>query len=697
MHGRREICGAQPLRVRRGGFLREGFSKHPRSAAGSSRIPFVQRGLRAPAGWLRHGAILLLDSAIICVAFYLGFAVRFEGQIPSASLAQFWRYLPLLLAIRLPLNLLLGIHRWSFRFSGLYEAMRVVLATLTGSACFVTVFYFIQRANENIYLGPPRSVVLIEFFMTTTLMGVLRFSPRFARVWFLGRMRSRDGKVGALIVGAGSAGELLLRDLQRSKDHSYEVVGFVDDDRAKRGLSIGGRPVLGSLDEVAEIARSREVRELLFTIPSLPAARLREILNSCAELKLSYKILPVSYTYLSSRVKAAMLRELEPEHLLPRDQVHFDEHEMRALIEGRRILVTGAGGSIGSEICRSIAARGPASLVLLDMNENELYLLYRELQLRHPEVALDVEVADIRDRPKVLRVGRKYLPQDVFHAAAHKHVPLMEDAPEEAIKNNVFGCLNVLDMAEEAGTSRFVLISTDKAVRPSSVMGASKKIAEMMVRERTSRLGGGFTAVRFGNVLGSAGSVVPLFKAQIAQGGPVTVTHHDCRRYLMTVGEAVGLVLLAGLGGHGDLCVLEMGEPIRILDLARLMITMAGLVPDQDIRIVFTGLRPGEKLEEELLTEEELRHSRRLDRGIRVILSPPPSASLMGEISRLEAVAQAGDRATLVAALQSLLPDYLPMLSPGGAEELVTGQNHRNLPAATRLGTAAARKGGQGP
>jgi FlaA1/EpsC-like NDP-sugar epimerase len=608
-------------------------------------------------GWLvgphRQWLLLGIDAVLVGVALYIAYLLRFDGTIPATYKAQFARFLPVVLLIRVPLHWGFGIHRWSFRLAGLSEAVRIVLTSVAGSTAFVAFPYFLRIVT------PPRSVVVIEFFLTTTLVATLRFSSRLTQPWLLDQRRSRSqaGLQRAIIVGAGSAGDLLLRDLRRSSDHSYDVVGFVDDNPAKRGSSIGGRPVLGRLDDLPALARTRSVQELLFAIPSLPAERMREILAHCADLKLKYKVLPVSYTYLKDRAGEAMLSDLAPEDLLSRRQTDFDAAELRSLIEGRRVLVTGAAGSIGSEICRQLAQFGARQIVLADINENALYFLYLELSRKYPQLELAAQVVDIRDRERLQQLGREFRPQDVLHAAAHKHVPLMEWAPEEAVKNNVIGCRNVVEMAEDAGAARFVLISTDKAVYPSSIMGATKKIAERLVRERAGRSPTAFTAVRFGNVLGSAGSVVPIFKSQIATGGPVTVTHPECRRYLMTIPEAVGLVLLAGLGAHGDLCILEMGEPIRILDLARMMITLCGLVPEQDIPIVFTGLRPGEKLDEVLMTEEERRVSRMLAHRIRVIQSPYPEADLTRELAGLEDVARKGDRAGVLRALRMIVPE----------------------------------------
>jgi FlaA1/EpsC-like NDP-sugar epimerase len=365
----------------------------------------------------------------------------------------------------------------------------------------------------------------------------------------------------------------------------------------------------------------------------------------------------VSFAYLNDRVAASMLQELSPDDLLPREVIRFSDADGEPRSAGRVVLVTGAAGSIGSEICRQVLEGRVARLVMIDMNENELYLQARRFERDFSEAAVAAEVADIRDSGRVRALFDRYRPQDVFHAAAHKHVPLMEWAPGEAVKNNVLGTRHVAEAAHEYGAERFVYISTDKAVRPTSVMGASKRVGEKIVRCMARKSKTRFCAVRFGNVLGSSGSVVPLFREQIAEGGPVTVTDPEVRRYFMTISEAVGLVLRAGYGDYGELCVLDMGEQIRILDLARHMITMVGKVPDVDIAIEFTGLRPGEKLYEELLTEEEESTSS-VAHKIFVASSPPVRRDLEERLGELGEAAHAEDHQRVLALLRGLVPSY---------------------------------------
>jgi FlaA1/EpsC-like NDP-sugar epimerase len=610
---------------------------------------FAERWARSRL--LRAATILSADALFAAAALTGAMALRFDGVVPEAFRNSLRVGVPLLVAVRLTVVVLAQLHRWSFRMSGLLEASRLFLATLAGSALFVLAL----RYGFGEWL--PRSVIALEFFTSGLLMAVLRFAPRYARAVYRDHVRHGDGAIRTIIVGAGNAGDLLSRDLLCSAHHRYALVGFVDDDESKHRSSVNGKPILGNTYDLPRLIARHQVTMVMLAITRLSSHRIREILDVCASSKASFKIVPASFAVLDERLSAAMLHDLSPEDLLSRECVDFDYSEIADLVAGRRALVTGAGGSIGSEICRQLARHGVASLVLVDMNENEMYLLARQLQEQHPHVRVRAEVADVREAARLRRLGERHRPELVFHAAAHKHVPLMEDAPEEAVKNNVFGTLNVARMADACGAERFVLISTDKAVNPTSVMGATKRVAELVVRELARGSRTRMTAVRFGNVLGSAGSVLPIFKQQIERGGPVTVTHPQCTRYFMTIPEAVGLVLLSGLGDYGELCVLDMGDPIRIADMARHLITMVGLVPEVDIPIVYSGLRPGEKMYEELLTEEE-EQTRLVRNRIMAATSPEPPPHFLEQLKELRRICEDGEPEGVVRALRRLVPTF---------------------------------------
>jgi FlaA1/EpsC-like NDP-sugar epimerase len=596
----------------------------------------------------KRGVVLFaFDGAAAAAALWAAFWLRFDGRVPAGYLEALPRAVLLLVASRIVCNRAASLHRWSFRLAGQSDALRIAAAGLAGSAAFV----ILSRALVPAWM--PRTVLVLEFFLSTTLAGAARFGPRTVLRW-LRLLWSRGGSARTLIIGAGSEAELLARELRRDGASAHRVLGFVGVNGEATGTRLDGVSVLGAVSDLPRLIRRHGVATVLLAERCRSPARIREIVETCASSRVSFKIVPAAVERFD-RLSFSMLDDVSPQDLLPRDSVAFDEEAIRALVKERRALVTGAGGSIGSELSRQLARFGVRQLVLVDMNENELYLGARRLADLAPGVEVRAEVADIRDADSLRKLGDRYRPEDVFHAAAHKHVPLMEAAPEEAVKNNVFGTLNAAHMAHLCGAERFVLISTDKAVKPSSVMGATKRVAELVIRDlgRSSRTK--MTAVRFGNVLGSAGSVLPLFKDQIARGGPVTVTHPECTRYFMTVSEAVGLTLLAGLGGYGDLCVLDMGAPIRIADLARFMIALSGRA--DEIEIVYTGLRPGEKLNEELLTEDEERSQTARDR-IRVTRSPPPPPDLAMWLSELRRLAQAGDRVAILSVLRALVPTY---------------------------------------
>lgn len=635
---------------------------------------------------VRQAAILGIDALATAGALHLAVALRFEGQVPQLWQDALAAALPYAIGARVACNAAARLHGWSFRMAGLADGVRIGIAGLLGTILFWSL---VQRL---VPAGLPRTVYALEFFLSTTAFGTLRFGPRVGLRWWGERLRRRAGASRTIIVGTESSAELLARDLKRDSAGRYDVIGFVGDDQRLLGCHLDGTPVLGTVGELPLVIRRHAISTVLLAIARPSGERVREIIETCATCRVRFKIVSASPTELEAAISAARLHDLAPEDLLTRKAVVFDDGEIRAKVSGRRVLVTGAGGSIGGEICRQLVRYGVRRLVMVDMNENELYLLARRLGDEAPGVEVRAEVADVREPDRLDRLGARYRPEFVFHAAAHKHVPLMEDAPEEAVKNNVFGTLNVARMADACGAERFVLISTDKAVNPTSVMGASKRVAELVVRDlaRTSRTR--MTAVRFGNVLGSAGSIVPIFKQQIERGGPVTVTHPDCVRFFMTIPEAVGLVLVAGLGDYGELCVLDMGEPIRIDELARSMITLSGHVPGVEIPIVYTGLRPGEKLYEELLTEEEEQTTAARD-GIFSARSPAPPLDLLARLEGLLDLANEGDREGVLFALELLVPSYrpargglAPALAPARHPVSAAGGREREEGAAAAFG-----------
>jgi len=619
----------------------------------------------------RSFAILSVDATITAASLWTAWQLRLGGPLPQADLQALPVVLVLLVASRLIGTLLFRLNRWSFRFSGLTDGARVAMSGLFGTGLFTLALFLLQPPH-----GPPRSVVVMELLLTTMVMAGVRFGPRLAWMYRTDLLRARrPGALRALIVGAGSAGEMLLRDLQRSDKHNYQILGFVDDDSRRWGDIVGGKTILGGVSDLPQLAAKYSLDLVLIAIPRMPARRVREILSYCSTFKLQFKILPVSYLYLQERTAAAMLQDLTPQHLLDREEVKFRHADAQAPSIERLLLVSGAAGSIGREVCTQLLEVGFRHLVMLDIDENGLYLLKRRFERRYPDRTVVAEVADIRDIPRLNALFAHYRPRDVFHAAARKHVPLMESAPCEAVKTNVVGTRNLARAAHEFEAERFVYMSTDKAVRPTSVMGASKRLGEKLVQWMDALSATRFSVVRFGNVIDSAGSVVPVFREQIAAGGPVTVTHPEVRRFFMTISEAVGLVLRAAYGDYGQLCVLEMGEPIRILDLARHMITMSGRVPEVDVAIEFTGLRPGEKLHEELIAEDE-KLLQRLDRKIRVVTGPPPRPDLPQLVDRLAQAAEAEDAEGVLGLLRQAVTDYRS-LTPS----TVLGQELASSPA----------------
>ncbi len=543
--------------------------------------------------------IILLAVDVVCIIgslllAYFGTMPKFEFNWP----VFFWFVGNTVLCVAT--FAALGLYSIIFSGVGIIEGVKLALAILTIG--FANIIYDIIIKSDIEFTT---TLVFLAFTFYCAL--VSRFHKRLLGVAKRYTIKSSVPKKRVMIVGAGDAGNSLLNEIRTSKKLNYEAVCFIDDDVEKIGKNFGGVKIVGSTYDIKKAVKHYKIEEIFITMPSTDKKRISKIVSRCKDSKLPVKILPGIYQLADGQISVSDLREVDIQDLLGRDQVEVDIDEIIGYIENKTVLVTGGGGSIGSELCRQIASHRPQKLIILDIYENNAYDIEQELKRKYPHLDLLTLIASIRDKGKIEDVFKKYRPQIVFHAAAHKHVPLMETSPNEAVKNNVFGTLNVAKFADLYEAETFVQISTDKAVNPTNIMGATKRICEMIIQTigRHSKHTK-FVAVRFGNVLGSNGSVIPLFKKQIAEGGPVTVTHKDIIRYFMTIPEAVSLVLQAGAYAKGgQIFVLDMGEPVRIYDLAYNLIKLSGLEPEVDIEIVCTGLRPGEKLFEERLMDEE--------------------------------------------------------------------------------------------
>ena len=603
----------------------------------------------------------------IAVVVYLGlswaanvlaFLLRFDGQVPPETWAVQITMLPWLLAARAGGFMAFGQFRGLWRYASLYDLRVIVMAVATSSFGFyILVRWVFAQPNY------PRSIYPLDALVLVALLGTFRMARRVYH-----EVRAQPSGRKVLIVGAGNAGEMIVRDMLHNTDYDRSPIGFVDDAPGKQGERIHGVPVLGRCADLARVVEQAKPDDVLIAMPSASAAVIREVVNALQPYHVNITTLPKLSEIVSGKVGVAQIRKLAIEDLLSRPPVKLDSEPVRQLLAGRCIMVTGAGGSIGSELCRQIAAQQPKTLLLFERYENTLFAIANELQDRWP--ALDVQplVGDVCDGGRLAGVFARYPTDVVFHAAAHKHVPLMERSPYEAVKNNVFGTRQLVEAASRAGVGRFILISTDKAVNPTSAMGVSKRIAELIVQSRNGSSQTVFAAVRFGNVLGSNGSVVPRFLEQIKAGGPVTVTHPDMRRFFMLIPEAVQLVMHAAtLARGGEVFVLDMGEQVRVLDMARTLIRLSGFVPDEDISITFTGLRPGEKLYEELLGSQESLEPSGMEKISRLQRNHPvDAAALERQLEQLWQCATDGSLdgslcpCGMMPVLQELVPTYVP-------------------------------------
>lgn len=539
------------------------------------------------------------DTFLILLAFILSYFLRFEAPLQATSLEIFWQGLLIIMAVQPLVFLAAGMYRNLWCYPSVRDAGVMARVVTVASVVTSGPFFYLMRDIPHIW-----SLVVMDWIFLLFLI----FASRLIRQHFRrsGQVCKTHGKCPALIVGAGQAGSLLLKEIERMPRSPYRIIGFVDDDPAKQGRYLHGVRVEGTVDQLREIVDRLTIEEVIIAIPSAKGKKLRKIVDQCKEAGVRFKTLPHLPDIINGKVTVSQVKDVEIADLLGREPVVLDEEAIRYFIKGEKILVTGAAGSIGSEICRQAAKFGPEQLILLDHAETPLFHIHRELSAAYPDLMVIPVVGDVKNMDKVDAVFGEYLPDVVFHAAAYKHVPMMESNQLEAVTNNIGGTKILADASHQYGVRNFVMISTDKAVRPANVMGASKRAAEMYIQALAGKSNTRFTTVRFGNVLGSNGSVIPLFMEQIKKGGPVTVTDPNVIRYFMTIPEATLLVLQAAcLGKGGEIFVLDMGEPVRISDLAEELIRLSGLVPHEDIDIVFTGLRPGEKLYEELLIAGE--------------------------------------------------------------------------------------------
>lgn len=607
----------------------------------------------------RQVALVLLDSIMIQISIFLCFMLRFDGQLDLPVAAIYIdNYIQWSLAITLVKLMVFAffqLYNSLWRYASMEELIQVFLASVFGTTAFFTLLYFV-------HLPMPRSVVIMSGILDMLFLGTVRFAYRAFRTvkdYGFNNFTKRMHNQRILIIGAGEAGVAIAKEIKGQDLNRSAIIGFIDDDSTKMGRLINGVPVLGDRYDIIRTVNAHRVDEIIIALPSGDKRIMNEIISICTQTKCKLKILPSLSDLINGQVTINAIRNVEIDDLLGRDEVNLSEHSYMKVIAGKTVLVTGAGGSIGSELVRQILRHKPKLIVLLDIFENNLYHLQQTLIREFVNPPIDVQIGSVRDLSRIDEIMQRFHPQLVFHAAAHKHVPLMEASPKEAIKNNIFGTFNVITCAQKYKVERFVQISTDKAVNPTNVMGATKRACEMLVQAMNDLSSTELIAVRFGNVLGSEGSVIPLFKKQIADGGPVTVTHRDIIRYFMTIPEATRLVIQAGsIGKGGEVFVLDMGEPVRIYDLAEKMIKLSGFEPHQDIEIKLTGLRPGEKLYEELLIDDQHTISTELDKIFIETTLPLEWKDINANLERLKLSLEYDDDNSVKSVLADMVKTY---------------------------------------
>ncbi|KPU45371.1 UDP-N-acetyl-alpha-D-glucosamine C6 dehydratase [Oxobacter pfennigii] len=548
--------------------------------------------------------LVLLDIILINLSIVIGLFLRFSLdehylQIPVYYMTRYYNTAVVITAIFIVIFYIFRLYSSLWRYASVNEIVSIFFATV-----IATILSYIYGITFNVYL--PRSIYIISWMLIMLSVGGIRFSNRIFWMAYFYNKKERSAFKNILIVGAGASGAKVVKEMQKNKELGYYPVGIIDDDKYKQGKYINNVQVLGNRNDIEKIVKQKWVDEIIIAMPSASQSEIKGIIDICKNVKCKVRIQPGVNYLLDTDSPLGSIRDIDIEDLLGRAPVMLDIDNIADYLNNKTVLVTGGGGSIGSELCRQIAKFSPDTLLVLDIYENNVYDLQNELDKLNVGFKIKVLIGSVRDKQRVDEIFSTYRPDVVFHAAAHKHVPLMEDNPLEAVKNNIYGTLNMVECAHKYGTKRFVMISTDKAVNPTNVMGATKRVCEMIIQAIDQISNTEFVAVRFGNVLGSNGSVIPLFKKQIQSGGPITVTHPEINRFFMTIPEAAQLVIQAGaMAKGGEIFVLDMGQPVKIVDLARDLIKLSGLEPEKDIKIVFTGLRPGEKLYEEVLMAEE--------------------------------------------------------------------------------------------
>lgn len=601
--------------------------------------------------YLLPGLLLIVDVITIIGVALISLLIRFDGYITPHYMHQMVDALPIMVISYIVMLLSMHLYTRIWRYAGMREMVAVLIATTLGAGLFYTGMYVFDKSL-------PRSIYLISWILSTGVIGIGRMVLHYIAMRYGGKQSTDADMVNTLIIGAGDAGATIAREIERYHKRSRKVIGFIDDDESKFNRLMGGVRILGNRHDIPSIVKENKVKEIIIAMPSVTRNEIRNIMEICSPLKCKVNTLPGMYQLLDDEVLVSHLHPVSIEDLLERDEVRLDMDVVEHYIRDKVVLVTGAGGSIGSEICRQIMRVGPKQLLLLGHGENSIYLINQELKNIYKDGPIIPIIADIRDKQQLDQIFTQYNPQVVFHAAAHKHVPLMEIQPMAAVLNNIYGTRNVADVAGRHGVERFVMISTDKAVNPTSVMGATKRVAEKVIISMNDTYDTKYITVRFGNVLGSRGSVIPLFKKQIEAGGPVTVTDPEMTRYFMTIPEASQLVLQAGaMGKGGEVFLLDMGEPVKIIDLARNMIRLSGLEPDKDIHIKITGLRPGEKKYEELLTSEEGTNRTNHTKIFEAPLDTVDRDWLIEKISTFDSCETDMD---VIGVLQDIIPTYTP-------------------------------------